>query len=99
MKTAIASALAALVCVTAVSACSGGGKQAHPSPAGVGVSTAPAAAGQAAPGAPSGAPDAGTLAGSSASADPDPELSSINQQLSGVDGALSSAEQTPSDGG
>ncbi len=103
MKTRILSALAVLACVTALSACAGG-KHAAPASSGTGpiaavVTSGPA--GVAGAPQPSASPDAGNApaAAPGTSADPDGDLSSIDQQLSAIDGALGSAAQSPSDDG
>ena len=101
MKSRIASALAVLACVAALAACerkgSSGSGVTPPTGAGVNSSsTAPAGA--------TGTTGAGSVAGTAPSTDahgahsgsavPDGDLSSLDQQLSYVDGALSSAEPT-----
>ncbi|MEZ0106482.1 hypothetical protein ABH920_000463 [Catenulispora sp. EB89] len=90
MKSRIASALVVVACVGALTACSG------KSPSGVGV-TATTTTAPGVPGASSessvGRTDSQGVAG-----DPDGDLSSIDQQLSDINGALSSAEPTQTAG-
>jgi hypothetical protein len=93
MKSRIASALAVLACVGALAACSGKGSSGTggTAPAGVGVtatSTAPAASGA------SSASGVGRTDSQAVAGDPDGDLTSLDQQLSDINGALSSAEPT-----
>ena len=86
MKSRIASALAVLACVGALAACSGKGSS------GVGVTATSTSTAPGAPGASNGSGVGRT--DSQGVADPDGDLTSIDQQLSDIDGALSSAEPT-----
>lgn len=101
MTSRIASALAVLACVGALAACSGKGSVGTGStvPAGAGVTAASTASGT--PGAVTGASGVGRTPSPGAANEPDGDLSSIDQQLSDIDGALSSAEpsQTAGDSG
>jgi hypothetical protein len=96
MKSRIVSVLAVLACVGALAACSGKGSAGTggSAPAGAGVtatSTAPGAAGSSASGV--GRTDSQSVANT-----PDGDLSSLDQQLSDIDGAISSAEPTETAG-
>lgn len=97
MKSRIASALAVLACVGALTACSGKGSAGTggTAPAGAGVTATSSAPG--APGASSGN-SVGRTDSQGVADDPDGDLSSIDQQLSDVNGALSSAEPTETAG-
>lgn len=92
MKSRIASALAIAACVGALAACSGKGSAGSggTAPAGAGVTaTSPA---------PGGASSVGRTDSHSVVAGPDGDISSIDQQLSDIDGALRSAEPTEAAG-
>ncbi|MEY9859837.1 hypothetical protein ABH935_005471 [Catenulispora sp. GAS73] len=97
MKSRIASALAVLACVGALAACSGKGSAGTggTAPAGAGVTattTAPGASGA------SSESSVGRTDSQGVAGDPDGDLSSIDQQLSDINGALSSAEPTQTAG-
>ncbi|MEY9892277.1 hypothetical protein ABIA35_000333 [Catenulispora sp. MAP12-49] len=99
MKSRIASALAVLACVGALAACSGKGSAGTggSAPAGAGVTATSTAPG----GAAAGASSAGTVGSTDSHGvadDPDGDLNSLDQQLSDIDGALSSAEPTQTAG-
>lgn len=101
MKSRIASALAVLACVGALAACSGRGSAGTggTAPAGAGV-TATSTATSTAPGAPgaSSQSSAGRTDSQGAADDPDGDLTSLDQELSDINGALSSAEPTQTAG-
>ena len=102
MKSRIASALAVLACVGALSAC--GGRHHAGRDAGTTGTTAvqPAAGSSADPGAPQPSAGSGDPAASDSVSDPDGALSSLDGQLSDLDNALKSADDQPSsvgDGG
>jgi ABC-type glycerol-3-phosphate transport system substrate-binding protein len=87
MKSRIASALAVLACVGALAACSGkGSAAATPTTT---TSSVPASTGSSAP---------GSTDSHGVTEDPDGDLTSLDQQLSDIDGALSSAEPTQTAG-
>jgi hypothetical protein len=93
MTSRIASALAVLACVGALAACSGKSSSGTggTAPAGAGVtatSPAPGASGA------SSASSVGRTDSQGVANDPDGDLTSIDQQLSDINGALSSAEPT-----
>ena len=102
MKSRIASALAVLACVGALAACSGKGSAGTggSAPAGAGVTATSSAPGGAAAGPAGGASSAGRTDTDSQSVagDPDGDLNSLDQQLSDINGALSSAEPTQTAG-
>ena len=96
MKSRIASLLAIAACVGALAACSGKGS------AGLGGTAPAGAAGTATSTAPGGAAGGASSAGRTDShgvvAGPGGDISSIDQQLSDIDGALTSAEPTETAG-
>ena len=96
MKSRIASVLAVLVCAGALTACSGKGSTGGTAPAGAGVTTTSTST----PGAPaaSSASSVGSTDSPGAADDPDGDLNSLDQQLSDINGALSSAEPTQTAG-
>src|SRR5258708_2060985 len=96
MKSRIASALAVLACAAALTGCSGKGSSGTggTAPAGAGVAatpSAPRASGSSASG-------AGRTDSQSVANNPDGDLSSLDQQLSDIGGAISSAEPTQTAG-
>jgi hypothetical protein len=98
MKSRIASALAVLAIVGALAACSGKGS-AGPggtAPAGAGMTATSTASSTASSTATSSAP--GSTDSHGVAADPDGDLNSLDQQLSDINGALSSAEPTQTAG-
>jgi hypothetical protein len=96
MKSRIASALAVLACVGALAACSGKGSAGSggTAPAGAGVTATSTAPG----GAAGGASSVGRTDSHGVVDEPDGDMSSLDQQLSDIDGALSSAEPTETAG-
>src|SRR5512139_4153231 len=95
MKKRFLSALAVLAAVTALSACDG--RRVHSSGAGTAPAGAVATSPRPSAGSVGGSSTAGVTGGTTDGSDtslPDADLSTIDQQLSGVDGALSSAAQS-----
>ena len=89
MKSRIASALAVLACLGALAACSGKSPSASDTGVPAGATATSTAANPA-----EADPAAADPSGSAGSSQPGDDLSSIDQQLSDVDGAISSAEPT-----
>ncbi|MBS2537571.1 hypothetical protein KGQ20_32950 [Catenulispora sp. NF23] len=96
MKSRIVSALAVLACAGALTACSGKGSAGTggTTPAGAGVTATPTSGA-------AGASGVGRTDSQGVPDDPDGDLFSLDQQLSDINGALSSAEstETAGDGG